>query len=194
MNSAASRIVSSDEERLILVDEHDREIGQLDKAACHDGSGILHRAFSLFIFNDDGDLLLQQRSAGKRLWPLYWSNSCCSHPRVGESMPQATARRLRDELDIEADLEFVYKFRYQADFGHLGAEHELCWVYLGRSGQDPTPNSHEIASLRSVPADRLDAELEATPELFTPWFRLEWQRFRREHAALLGKYSAPRQP
>jgi isopentenyl-diphosphate delta-isomerase len=194
MNSMVSNIVSSDEERLILVDAEDREIGHLDKAGCHDGRGILHRAFSLFIFNDNGELLLQQRSAGKRLWPLYWSNSCCSHPRLGESMPEATARRLRDELNIDAELEFVYKFIYRADFGRLGAEYELCWVYLGRSERDTAPNRHEIAAVRSLSADRLDAELGATPELFTPWLRLEWQRLRQDHAALLEKYSTPREP
>lgn len=192
MNTAAGKIVSSDEERLILVDEDDREIGHLDKAACHDGAGILHRAFSLFIFNRDGELLLQQRSAGKRLWPLYWSNSCCSHPRLGESMVDATARRLQDELNIDAELEFVYKFIYHADFGSLGSEHELCWVYLGRADRDATPNNSEIAATRNLTADRLDAELEDKPAAFTPWFKLEWQRLKQDYAPLLEKYSAPR--
>ncbi|MBV8742173.1 MAG: NUDIX domain-containing protein, partial [Sinobacteraceae bacterium] len=79
---------------LILVDESDREVGHLDKVRCHDGHGVLHRAFSLLIFNADGELLLQQRAASKPLWPLYWSNSCCSHPRRFESMDVATRRRL----------------------------------------------------------------------------------------------------
>ena len=90
-------IVSDESEPLILVDEADREIGHLDKGACHDGKGVLHRAFSLFIFNDSGELLLQQRSAQKRLWPLFWSNSCCSHPRKGESMETAVERRLAQD-------------------------------------------------------------------------------------------------
>ena len=136
----AHRVVSSEQEELILVDENDREIGSLDKAACHDGTGVLHRAFSLFIFNPRGELLLQQRSRTKRLWPLYWSNSCCSHPRRGETMEEATARRLEDELHIAAELEFVYKFAYQARFDATGAENELCWVYLGRTGGTVTPN------------------------------------------------------
>ena len=91
-------VVSSESEALILVDENDREIGFSSKDSCHDGPGILHRAFSLFIFNTAGELLLQQRSAGKRLWPLYWSNSCCSHPRAGETMELAVNRRLQQEL------------------------------------------------------------------------------------------------
>ena len=94
------RIVSSEQEELILVDREDNELGFLSKAECHDGAGVLHRAFSLFLFNDEGELLLQQRSGNKRLWPNFWSNSCCSHPRRGESMEVATRRRLRDELNL----------------------------------------------------------------------------------------------
>ena len=86
-------IVSSEAEELILVDPDDNETGYLSKAECHDGQGILHRAFSLFLFNADGELLLQQRGATKRLWPEFWSNSICSHPRRGESMQVATRRR-----------------------------------------------------------------------------------------------------
>ena len=94
---SAHRIVSSEAEELILVDGEDNETGYLSKAACHDGDGVLHRAFSLFLFDSAGRLLLQQRAATKRLWPGFWSNSCCSHPRRGESMEVATSRRLRDE-------------------------------------------------------------------------------------------------
>jgi isopentenyl-diphosphate delta-isomerase type 1 len=82
--------IMADPEALILVDEADRSLGHLSKALCHKGRGVLHRAFSLLIFNDRGELLLQQRAANKRLWPLYWSNSCCSHPRRAESMEVAT--------------------------------------------------------------------------------------------------------
>ena len=97
----AHRIVSSEAEELILVDSDDNETGFLSKAECHDGQGQRHRAFSLFLFNEDGELLLQQRAASKRLWPGYWSNTCCSHPRRGETLEVATRRRLRDELNIE---------------------------------------------------------------------------------------------
>lgn len=185
------RVVSSEQEELILVDADDREIGSLDKAACHDGPGVLHRAFSLFIFNSRGELLLQQRSRSKRLWPLYWSNSCCSHPRRGETMEEATARRLDDELHISAKLEFVYKFAYRARFDATGAENELCWVYLGRSRGTVTPNSNEIAATRLLGADELDRELIRQPDRFTPWFKLEWKRLREQHAAALRRYTAP---
>lgn len=183
------RIVSSDNEELILVDADDRETGHLDKGACHDGKGVLHRAFSLFVFDDLGRLLLQQRSDSKRLWPLYWSNSCCSHPRRGESMEEATQRRLRDELNIGAELEFIYKFTYRARYGEQGAEHELCWVYLGRSSDEIKPNRHEIAATRSLSVGELQSELDAHPGKFTPWFKLEWERLRDDHTDVLQRYT-----
>lgn len=189
MSARPDRIVSSEEEQLILVDGDDREIGALDKAACHDRDGVLHRAFSLFVFDTAGALLLQQRSRGKRLWPLYWSNSCCSHPRVGETMEEATSRRLREELNIGAELEFVYKFAYRARFDASGSENELCWVFLGRTEETPVPNSREIANTRWVAADRLQAELESKPDEFTPWLKLEWRRLSEDHAALLRRYA-----
>ncbi len=187
--SEADRIVSSEAEELILVDRDDNETGYLSKGRCHDGDGILHRAFSLFLFDDRGRLLLQQRATGKRLWAGYWSNSCCSHPRRGESMPVATARRLRDELNVSAELEFIYKFAYQADFGEAGAEHELCHVYLGRHSGIVQPNSSEIDAVRFVTADELEREFDAEPERFTPWFKLEWQTLREQYPAELARYT-----
>ena len=105
---------------LILVDENDRVVGHLSKGLSHDGEGALHRAFSLFVFNREGEFLLQQRSAGKRLWSLFWSNSCCSHPREGETMDEAVRRRLLQELRLESNLQFLYKFQYQASYKDIG--------------------------------------------------------------------------
>lgn len=186
-----NRIVSSESEQLILVDEDDNEIGHLSKARCHDGDGVLHRAFSLFLFNSDGDLLLQKRAEAKRLWPGYWSNSCCSHPRRGESMETATSRRLHDELNVEATLEYVYRFCYTADFGHAGAENELCHVYLGRVDGQVKPNDSEISSVRFASAREIEQELEQTPDRFTPWFQLEWRDLKEDHGAALSRYCAP---
>ena len=182
------KVVSSDNEELILVDESDNETGYLSKAACHDGSGLLHRAFSVVVFNADGELLLQQRGKDKRLWPGFWSNSCCSHPRKGESMSFATGRRLLEELGIEVELEFVYKFQYQASFGEAGSEHELCSVYLGRCAADVRPNATEIESIRFLSAKELSAEMDAKPDEFTPWFRQEWERLNGEFAETLERY------
>lgn len=181
-------VVSFDSEELILVDDEDREIGFLDKARAHQGEAVLHRAFSLFVFNPRGELLLQRRAPGKRLWPGYWSNSCCSHPRRGESMDFATRRRLHQELGLEAELEYVYKFQYHARYDESGAERELCWVYLGQSDRTPSINALEIADWRYVSAATLERELAADPERFTPWFRLEWQRLNQEFASVLGRY------
>ena len=170
--------VSSESENLILVDEHDQEIGSISKAEAHDGHGTLHRAFSIFLFNSKGEVLLQKRSAEKRLWGGYWSNTCCSHPRVGETLDVATQRRLQDELGITAELEHVYHFIYQADFDETGAEHELCHVYVGRTDEDPQPNAAEIEDWRWIAPDDLTAEMKANRKAFTPWFKLEWERLK----------------
>ena len=187
MNST-HKVVSSEDEELILVDIEDKETGFLSKAECHDGEGLLHRAFSVFLFNADGELLLQQRSESKRLWPGYWSNSICSHPRRGESMEVATRRRLRDELNIETQLEFVYRFDYQAGFGASGSENELCHVYLGNAGDSVKPNDHEIAAVRFVHPHNLANEFTESPAIFTPWFKMEWQALVSEHHEMLRNY------
>lgn len=183
------RVVSSEGEELILVDDDDNEIGHRSKADCHDGQGIRHRAFSLFLFNDSGELLLQQRSAEKRLWPGYWSNTCCSHPRRGESLPIATKRRLDDELNISATLEYVYRFCYQAEFGEAGAENESCHVFLGRVEGQVRPNEREIESTRYITARDLDLELTDDPERFTPWFIKEWRTLREDFRDELARYA-----
>lgn len=176
-----SRSAQPDGESLILVDEADREIGHLDKARCHQGSGILHRAFSLLIFNGSGELLLQQRSARKRLWPLYWSNSCCSHPRRAESMEGAVQRRLYEELGLRCPMQFLFKFRYQAQFDAGGAEQELCSVFIGRSTDPVRADPAEINAWRWVRPEALQAELAGPDARFTPWFVMEWERIRRDH-------------
>ena len=185
------RIVSSEDEELILVDRDDTEIGHLSKALCHDGKGVLHRAFSLFLFNDSGELLLQKRGESKRLWPGFWSNSCCSHPRRGESMQVATLRRLSDELNIETSLEHVYKFCYTADYGDAGSENELCHVYLGKVRGDLQPNDSEISDVRFVSVRKLEAELAQSAQRFTPWFKQEWQQLTGKYRDRLVSYCDP---
>lgn len=173
---------AAESDALILVDAADREVGHLSKAECHHGQGTLHRAFSLLIFNDQGELLLQQRSATKRLWPLYWSNSVCSHPRRAESMEAATQRRLQEELGVRCPLQFLYKFEYRAQYGSAGSEHELCSVFIGRCREQIRPDRREIHAWRWIAPQTLELELGGSgAERFTPWFRLEWPRIWQEH-------------
>lgn len=191
---SSNEVVSFEDEKLILVDEQDNEIGNLEKDKCHDGRGQLHRAFSLFIFDPEGRVLLQQRSAQKRLWPLYWSNACCSHPRRGEKMADAINRRLEQELGLSSELEFLFKFIYHAQYDQAGSEHELCWVYLGRSANPVVVNANEIADWRFVSTGTLENELAAEPGKFTPWMKLEWQRIREEFGDELTKFTASSGP
>jgi len=171
-------------ESLILVDENDCEVGHASRARCHEGAGLLHRAFSLFIFNGCGELLIQQRAAGKRLWPLYWSNSCCSHPRRAESLEVAIHRRLSEELGLKCPLQFLFKFKYQAQFDGTGAEHELCSVFIGHSSAPVRVNRAEVTAWRWIAPEALDAEMRAAGGArCTPWFTQEWQRIRRDHQA-----------
>ena len=177
---------AADAEALILVDEADREVGHLSKAKCHDGQGVLHRAFSLLIFNGAGELLLQQRSSSKRLWPLYWSNSCCSHPRWAESMETAIHRRLYEELGLHCPLQFLFKFQYQAQFESAGSEQELCSVFIGRSTEAVRTDPNEIQAWRWIHPEALRVELVDSPDRFTPWFKLEWARVWAEHRAAVA--------
>ena len=181
-------IVSFDNEALIIVDAQDRILGHGKKADLHRGSGTLHRAFSIFLFNADGEMLLTRRSDNKPLWPGFWSNTCCSHPRQGESYGVSTQRRLREELGIETPLLFTHRFRYQAQFDESGAEHELCSVYVGRIDSTPSPNPMEISDWQWISPEALDHKIEAEPNTLTPWFKLEWQGLRSgKHAEVLRR-------
>ena len=179
--SAAAPVVSFDDEPLIVVDSDDNVLGHMPKAEAHIGEGVLHRAFSIFLFDGDGNTLLQRRADGKQLWGGYWSNSCCSHPRRGESVDMAAVRRLREELGVNARLSFLYRFEYHARFGEAGSEHEMCSVYAARADAPVSVNPNEISACRPVAPDTLDAELAAHPERYTPWLKMEWPRIRAAH-------------
>ena len=178
-----NQIVSFDSEMLIVVDENDTILDYKSKVDCHRGSGILHRAFSLFVFNSRKELILQQRSAQKLLWPFYWSNTCCSHPRKGEEINDAIQRRLQEELAISCELAYLFKFQYQANYKELGSENEICYVFIGKSDADPNINENEIADWRFISIPALTAEITNNPHKYTPWFKMEWQRLTSEFIA-----------
>lgn len=176
--------VSSPDENLILVDEQDQPIGTASKHDCHHGEGRLHRAFSIFLWNGRGEVLLQQRSAQKPLWPEYWSNSCCSHPREGESVAEAAQRRLHEELGLTCELRFLYKFIYRAQYGDTGVEHEYCRVFAGETDAPARVHPNEVAAVRYLAPDALTREIARAPERFTPWLKLEWQRIQHDFPEL----------
>lgn len=188
---AARAPASPDDELLIVVDEHDNVLAHRPKAEVHRGEGVLHRAFSVFLFDARGRLLLQQRSALKPLWPLYWSNSCCSHPRRGEADHEAAQRRVREELGLAAQLEFLFRFQYHARFEERGSERELCSVFVGRAQGVLRLDAGEVADFGWVAPDELDAALASQPERMTPWLKLEWPRMRAQHWAAISRHVRP---
>lgn len=173
--------VSFDDELLVVVDEKNRVLGYKNKLDCHKGEGILHRAFSIFIFNDKGEMLIQKRSGQKHLWPHFWSNSCCSHPRKGEELENAVQRRLAEELGISTPLTHLFTFQYHAKFGNVGSEREICAVYMGKSNDKIVVNPTEIAEWKWIKINNLTRELAKDPDQYTPWIKLEWERMMLEH-------------
>jgi isopentenyl-diphosphate Delta-isomerase len=176
-----NNIVSFDDEKLILVDKNDNILGYKNKMEAHEGDGVLHRAFSIFVFNKNNQLLLQKRSDQKLLWPLFWSNSCCSHPRKGEEYETATHRRLKEELGIDTEIKYLFKFQYQANFEDIGSENELCSVYIGRSENQIVVNENEIAEWKFIDIEQMEKEMEEHPENFTPWFKMEWDQIKKNY-------------
>jgi len=171
------------EDMLILVDSSDNEIGFLSKSECHMGAGQLHRAFSVFIFNSSGEVLIQKRSPQKELWGLHWSNSCCSHPRKNENIESAVNRRLAEELTIQCPIHFLYKFTYQENFGNVGSEHELCYVYVGLFDGEIKADPNEVVEYKFLSPQKLDREIKTSSENFTPWMQMEWN-------TILGSYKS----
>ena len=168
---------------LILVDSDDQEIGLMDKTLCHKDQGRLHRAFSIFLFNRSGEVLIQQRATSKPLWGDFWSNTCCSHPRAGESIDSAASRRIEEELGVQANLNFIYKFEYQARFNTQLSENELCSVYFGHFDGVPAPNPNEVQSWKWISRESLTKELRENADLYTPWLKLEWSTLNEDYAA-----------
>ncbi|MFT3885033.1 MAG: isopentenyl-diphosphate Delta-isomerase [Flavobacteriales bacterium] len=165
--------MSGAEEQVVLVDAHDNAIGTMGKQEAH-ARGLLHRAFSVFLFDAQGRVLLQRRAWGKYHSSGLWTNACCSHPRPDEAVADAAARRLQEELGIRCPLAEQFRFTYRADVGNGLIEHELDHVFFGRFDGDPQPDPAEVMDVRWMDPAAISAELAASPERFTPWFRICW--------------------
>lgn len=159
------------EENVILVDVLDNQLGLMPKMEAHE-KAVLHRAFSVFIFNDNGELMLQQRAAHKYHSPLLWTNTCCSHQRDGESNIEAGKRRLIEEMGFKTNLKEVFSFVYKAPFDNGLTEHELDHVMIGNFNGPPTINPDEVASYKWMTLEAVKKDIELQPNIYTAWFKI----------------------
>lgn len=158
-------------ENVILVDVNDNELGVMEKIKAHE-EGLLHRAFSVFLFNSNGEVLLQQRNKNKYHSGGLWSNTCCSHPRPGESISDAANRRLREEMGMEADLLHAFSFVYKSDLDNELTEYELDHVFLGETNSLPKMNIEEVEDYRYVSIEHLQEDIKNNPDHYTEWLKI----------------------
>lgn len=164
------------EEQVILVNEKDEPIGLMGKMEAHE-KGLLHRAFSVFVFNSKQEVLLQQRAACKYHSPNLWTNTCCSHPRVGETNQQAGERRLQEEMGLQVPLQEVFSFIYKAPFDNGLTEHEYDHVLIGYSDAQPQINPEEVASWKWLSLEAIKEDILQAPERYTAWFKIIFEEF-----------------
>lgn len=148
----------------------------LNKLLVHTTCARLHRAFSIILVDEHGDVCIQRRSGKKLLWPLFWSNSVCSHPMVGESIETAVKRRINEELGcVATELTEIFSFRYSSTFGDIGSEKEYCHVWIGRiRSTDVQFDPEEIDAVAFMSVESLSTAISSMPGAFTPWFSIEW--------------------
>ncbi|WP_029285268.1 isopentenyl-diphosphate Delta-isomerase [Pedobacter sp. R20-19] len=158
-------------EQIILVDVNDFPVGYMEKLEAHQ-KGVLHRAFSVFIFNSKNELLLQQRAKNKYHSGGLWTNTCCSHPRPGENNLEAANRRLMEEMGMKADLSYAFNFTYEAEFNNGLIEHELDHVFFGKSDLIPVLNREEVEDFKYLSLSLLKEELQYKPDEYTPWLKI----------------------
>lgn len=157
------------EEQVILVDKQDKVLGQMAKQEAHE-KGVLHRAFSVFIFNDKGEMMLQRRADSKYHSPGLWSNTCCSHPRLGETNVEAGERRLQEEMGFSVPLKEKFSFIYKAQFGNGLTEHELDYVLIGHYNAEPIINKDEVGEWKWIQVEELRKDMKVNPSSYTFWF------------------------
>ena len=167
------------EEQVVLISEKDEVLGLMDKMQAHE-NGLLHRAFSVFLFNEKGEVLLQKRAAEKYHSPNQWTNAVCSHPRLNESYEEGAKRRLQEELGIDVDIEKKFHFLYKADVGNELWEHELDHVFTGKFEGEFQLNPEEVAEVKYLSMEDLEMEMLDKPENFTEWFKIILKEYK-EH-------------
>ncbi|MEK6154965.1 isopentenyl-diphosphate Delta-isomerase [Flavobacteriaceae bacterium 3-367] len=164
------------EERVILVNQDDKQLGTMPKMEAHE-KGVLHRAFSVFIMNDRGETMLQQRAAQKYHSPLLWTNTCCSHQREGESNVEAGKRRLLEEMGFNTELTELFSFIYKAPFDNGLTEHELDHVMVGSYMGDPQINPDEVADWKWMKPETIREDISQRPDAYTAWFKIIFDKF-----------------
>ena len=164
------------EEQVILVNENDEPIGQMGKMQAHE-EARLHRAFSIFILNEKNQLMLQQRAGHKYHSPLLWTNTCCSHQRVGETNIEAGKRRLQEEMGFETELKELFSFIYKAPFDNGLTEHEYDHVMVGYYDESPKINLDEAEAWKWESLDNVRADIQQNPAQYTAWFKIIFDKF-----------------
>lgn len=164
------------QEFVILVNENDEPQGLMEKMEAHE-KALLHRAFSVFVFNDQNELMLQQRAQHKYHSPGLWTNTCCSHQRDGETNIEAGLRRLQEEMGFTCNLEEVFSFIYKAPFDNGLTEHELDHVMIGKYNDSPIINSEEVADYKWIKLDELKKDISENPQNYTEWFKIIFREF-----------------
>ncbi|MBX2984227.1 MAG: isopentenyl-diphosphate Delta-isomerase [Flavobacteriales bacterium] len=169
---------------VILVNDKDEEVGTMEKLKAH-RQGKLHRAFSIFLFDSEGRMLLQQRATDKYHSPRLWTNACCSHPVPGEAISDAAKRRVMQELGISPELDPQFKFTYRAELENDLVEHEIDHVFFGKWDGKVHPNPREVMDTRWLSIAELDAEIATASEKFTAWLLICWPQVRKRWAGTL---------
>lgn len=163
--------MDENKEYVILVDEFDNPLGTMEKMEAHQEAN-LHRAFSVFIFNEKNELMLQQRALSKYHSPGLWTNTCCSHPRHGEETIDAAHRRMKEEMGFDCEFEEAFSFTYLADVGGGLIEHEYDHVFIGKSSGVPVINRSEVNDWTYMPMETIREEINSSPEKYTVWFKI----------------------
>ena len=164
------------EEKVILVDKNDNQVGLMPKLEAHQ-KAVLHRAFSVFIFNSENELMLQKRASNKYHSPNLWTNTCCSHQRSGESNIQAGTRRLYEEMGFTTTLNEITSFIYKAPFDNGLTEHELDHIMVGYYNDDPVINSDEVEDWKWMKIEDVKNDISLNPDLYTAWFKIIFKNF-----------------